>query len=199
MSAATTTTLGPATPLAALSYIPEGPPPWAPRPELAEAQAALTDDGDVFDLGNGWSLRLSIEVDEGYSVNDYDGDGRVEWTHPGQYDYSGHAPRPEGFDGAARVLMRDGSSCLWWQPPGREITGATWDAETLDAEAARVRDLCEYGFRYVSLTLLQTVTDARGGEHEVEVAREGLGGVDAVYPELIAEMAGELDYAEAAS
>lgn len=171
-----------------LEYISGETVPYPPTPALAAAQEALTSDGDTFELADGRSLRLRISHDEGASINDYESDGRIEWTRDNDY---GHV-RPADFDGSARVIQTDGGSALWWNPPGKEITGKGWDAETMQTEEARIRDLIEYGFSYVSLELLETVTDSQGGEHIVTVAEGGLGGVDEMYPALVAELLSEI-------
>lgn len=178
-----------------LHYVQAGEPPYAPTPELAEAIADLTDDGDTHTLSDGRTLRLGIRPDDVSpmeQINDADCWGRVAWgvRVPGER----WERRPDGFDGAARKLAdtRDGS--VWWQPPGPEVIGPVpWDAETLRAEGAKVAELIEDGFSLVSLRVIETVADSLGHEHSVELAATYLGGVDKFYPELIAEMAGELE------
>lgn len=162
--------------------------PYPPTPELAAAMADLTDDGDTFRLSGREYLRLVITPDEDASINDYEGDGRTEWTRN-----NGHGPvRPSDFTGKARILTRDGDSSLWWEPPTFEIIGTVWDEETLRSEEARIRDLVENGFVSVRLELVETLRDQMNGEHDVVVATASLGGVDKMYGDLIGELASEI-------
>lgn len=150
--------------------------------------SSLTDDGDTLELTDTFRLRLRIECDEDSSINDYDSDGRYEMAARDP-----HAPRPEGFNGAARKLWtaESGAVPFWWQP---------WDAAEFEALPEdvkseylwRIRMLVTYGFKHVSLRLEQCVEDDFGGEHWVEAGYAGLGGVDEFYPELIDDLASEL-------
>lgn len=164
-----------------LRYLTSFPAPYPPSEALAAATAALSDDGDTFELAGGQKLRLRIEVDQDTEINDSDCYGKVEWIQRGHHQ----DPRPDGFDGKARKLW-GASDPFWWQP---------WDGAT-DAQIAEfiplLRELMEYGFKVVVLELLEVTTDSRGGEHEVEIDRACLGGVDAFYPDLIGELIGEL-------
>lgn len=164
-----------------LHYLTTGPAPYPPSEALAAAIAALTDDGDVFELADGRSLRLRIADDQDASINDYDCYGKVEWIQRGRHQ----APRPSGFDGKARKLWGS-SDPFWWQP---------WDGATDEqiAEAAeRIKELAEYGFKLVGLELRETLLDGRKFEHTIVVDTAWIGGVDAFYPELIGELASEL-------
>jgi hypothetical protein len=101
---------------------------------------------------NGRSYRARTEPDEDASINDYEGDGRTEWSRRSD----GHSVRPDGFTGRARILIHDRFSDLWWEPPGPDIIGPVpWDQATLDKEASRVGDLCEYGFVGIILERLE--------------------------------------------
>lgn len=150
----------------------------------------LRSDGDVVDLPDGRKLRLRIEPDEDASINDYDSDGRIEWTR----DTWRGSVRPDGFNGAARIIERDGGSSLWWQPPGLDITGTPWDAATFRAEETRIRELARYGFSVVILEVLEG-TDAYGRPVVANFA--SLGAVDGAtgdyLAEIVRDLAGELD------
>lgn len=164
-----------------LHYLTTGPAPHRPTPALAEATAALTDDGDTFELADGRSLRLRIDVDQDASINDVDCYGKIEWIQRGHHQ----DPRPLGFDGRARKLW-GASDPFWWQP---------WEGAT-DAEIAefvpQIQELAEYGFKLVGLELRETLLDSRKFEHTTVVDTAWLGGVDAFYPELIGELVAEL-------
>lgn len=146
----------------------------------------MKDDGDVIDIGGGRSLRLRLEVDEGYSINDYDSDGKVAWGRKGQYD--DREQRPEGFDGSAEKLgIYDHGVSLWWQPmKGLSIKRGTPEWR---AERSRIRDLAEYGFKVVILELLEG-EDAYG--RPIVIKSEATGGCDSVYPELLDDLASEM-------
>lgn len=171
-----------------LQYQSTGDAPWPPAPALAEAMATLTDDGDVFELAGGRSLRLRIDTDQDTEINDYDCYGKIEWIARGHYQ----DPRPEGFDGRARKLWGS-SHPFWWQP----WEGAT---EAQIAEAApSIRELAEYGFKLVGLELRETLRDSRGTEHTTVVDTAWIGGVDEFYSDLIGDLASELASNDAAA
>ena len=122
--------------------------------------------GDTETLPDGRVLRLRFEPDQTHSVNDYESDGRIEWTRRNDYG----AVRPSTMDGSARVIDTEWPYDLWWQPPGKEIIGDTpWDDDTMRREAARVADLVRYGFQGVILELCQGA-DAYGRPVVVGVA-----------------------------
>lgn len=171
-----------------LEYVPQEVAPYPPTPALADAMQSLTDDGDTFELADGRSLCLRLFPDEDASINDYEGDGQIEWTNDNDH---GHV-RPSNFDGSARVVKTERGSALWWMPPTKEIMGKAWDSETMQEEEARIFDLIEDGFTLVRLELRETLTDSAGNEHTVIVADAILGGVDKMYPDLVAELAGEI-------
>ena len=160
-----------------LQYLTTPTSPYPPSEALAAAMAALTDDGDTFELADGRSLRLRIEVDQDASINDYDCYGKIEWIARGHH----RDPRPSGFDGKARKLW-GASDPFWWQP---------WEGATEEqiAEAApQIRELAEYGFKLIGLELRETLLDSRKFEHTIVVDTAWIGGVDEFYPELIGEL-----------
>lgn len=154
---------------------------------------SLTDDGDTLDLGSGLHLRLRIEGDDsGHGWNDQmDAEcyGAVEWVRGRE--------RPPSFDGAARIVGRDGSDTCWWQPPTAEAIGTVWSVEQWAKQTQYVRDRIEYGWWSVGLELRETLTDSYSGEHTVTVDTRWLGGVDDVsaeyLPEVLADLWAELD------
>lgn len=144
--------------------------------------STLRYDGDTIDLGNGRSLRLSIEPDQDTSVNDdsvcY---GQVQWTN---------GDRPESFTGLARIIERDRGSNLWWQP---------WDGATEQQATEFLPTLVElitYGFSVVGLHLRETISDSLGHDHTVTIDSTYLGGVDDIssnyLPEILSGMIHEL-------
>lgn len=143
--------------------------------------SSLQHDGDTIYLGNGQSLRLSIEPDQDTSVNDFDCYGELQWTN---------GDRPESFTGLARIIERDRGSNLWWQP---------WDGAT-EQDATRflptLTELITHGFSVVGLHLRETISDSLGNEHTVTIDSTYLGGVDDVssnyLPEILSEMIHEL-------
>jgi len=168
-----------------------------PSPALAAAMAALTEDGDTFELADGRTLTLRIVSEDEERgewtgveyLNDCDGFGRVAW--------SGHRDgRPDGFDGAASIVYRQpvqGGSVCWWQPPTAEEIGLPeLDAEWMAECKATVARIVEDGVLTVRLVLTEKVRDSAGGEHEVEMASASLHEVDSFYPEIIGELAGEI-------
>lgn len=170
----------------------------------------LTDDDDLLELSDRFRLRLKIEHDPDSSVNDYDADGKVEWGR--RHPYTDRAERPEGFDGAAVILYRDGRDVAWWQPYGTGPGSTKQDTYGWQDEAGewhharwhqlphaerqrqfwRVHDLWLYGFKQVGLALEENVRDSFEHDHWVQVDVAWIGGVDEFYPELIGDLASEL-------
>jgi hypothetical protein len=147
--------------------------------------AELRQDGDTLDLEDGRTLRLRLEPDQDASINDYESDGKVEWTRGNDYG----PVRPDDFTGRARILNKDHGYSLWWEPY-HELT-----EEQIRSEEYRIRMLVEYGFQVVVLELCEG-TDAYGHLVVKEVAC--LGGVewdadnngylDSVVSDLLAEL-----------
>lgn len=111
---------------------------------------SLTSDGDTLKLDDERMLRLKIEPDQDYSINDYDSDGKIEWSR--QNDYG--SVRPAGFSGRARIIKHHHWQDLWWEP--YELT-----EEQIAQEMPRIVNLIEYGFNGVTLELCED-TDAYG-------------------------------------
>lgn len=105
--------------------------------------STLTNDGDTLELADGRTLRLRFEPDPDSSINDYDSDGRVEWTRNNDYG----AVRPDGFTGRARILEKHLGSSLWWEPY-EDLT-----EDQIRSEEFRIHQLVEYGFNVVFLEL----------------------------------------------
>ncbi len=164
--------------------------------DLADPQGA------TIDIGNGLALRLTVGQDETTNVNDDDCYGRIEWGTTNDYG----EVRPDGFDGRARILRHDSHGSLWWQPPSADYC----PADQRDDLARRVSELAEYGFSYVAVALVETVTDSLGGTHDVTVDSASLGGLDVddhsewatvladLLPDLVADVLADLDFEELA-
>lgn len=139
---------------------------------------ALDDDGDEVEVGR-YTVRLHIEPDETSYFTDIaemgDVYGHTAYVDAMRTNNYGHAMRPLGFDGSARKLQLR-SSQIWWQPPD-DIRG---DPAAIREMASLVRDLCEYGFTSVGLTVHETITDSLGRSHRVEVISAWLGGIDTI-------------------
>ena len=141
----------------------------------------LRDDGDVLKLDDGRVLRLRVEVDQNASINDYDSDGRVEWTR--NNPDTGHSQRPSTFNGTARIIDRDRNSCLWWQPY-EDLT-----TEQIREEEPRILELVTYGFKGIVLELL----DGRDAYNRPIVADiASLWGVDSLEDGYLAEILNDL-------
>lgn len=147
----------------------------------------LSQDGDTIKMDDGRALRLRIEVDQDASINDYDSDGRVEWVR-GDRDWSPvRYPRPDGFDGRARIIIRDNGSAMWWQPY-EELT----EAQIVE-NAPRIVELVNFGFSGVLVELLDG-TDAYGRPIVADVASLwGIGSLETGYlSEVVSELVEEI-------
>lgn len=150
----------------------------------------LRADGDTVKMDDHRELRLRIEVDQDATINDDEADGKVEWVR-GDRDWSPmRYPRPNGFDGSARIIDHDNGYALWWQP----YEGLT--DEQIRSERPRILDLVRYGFKGVILELLETIVDSQGGSHTVVVDTASLWGIDSLENgyllEVVQELAAEL-------
>lgn len=124
-----------------------------------EAITTMTDDDDVTKLDDGRIVRLRIEPDSDASINDYDSDGRIEWTRGNSYG----PVRPSDFTGRAQILDRNNGYHLWWEPY-HDLT-----ENQIRSERPRIRDLVEYGFCGYILELCDG-TDAYGRPIVVDTA-----------------------------
>lgn len=112
--------------------------------------SSLTEDGDTLELADGRLLRLRVEPDPDFSINDYDADGKIAWGT--RDDYGEH--RPAGFDGSAEKLnIYDHGVSLWWQP--YEGLTAKHGSYEWEQERRRIQDLATYGFVGLVLELCQ--------------------------------------------
>lgn len=131
----------------------------------------LTQDQDTYDLGDGRTLRLLIQPDEG--VNPFDGTdiyGQVKEPKRSQYYLN---ERPDDFDGNAEKLHVGRSHDeWWWQPP---TDGPKRGTPLFDEIRALVIDLIEFGYIVVTVELLNS-EDAYGRPIVVQV--QSLGGVE---------------------
>ena len=88
---------------------------------------------------------MKIECDQDATINDYDSDGKVEWTRMGNFG----SVRPANFSGRARIIDVDYPHHLWWEPY-EELT-----EEQIREETPRILDLVRYGFKGVILELCE--------------------------------------------
>lgn len=105
----------------------------------------LRNDGDTVQLPNGDTLRLYITPDDGFTINEYDCYGRIEWSRV--FDDGTHT-RPDTMNGDARIIDRERGSVLWWQPP------CDLAREHYAKYQNDVTDICRYGFQVYTLELL---------------------------------------------
>jgi len=156
---------------------------------------ALDKDGASYDLGDGRTVRLSIEPDHDASVRDYECYGEVS-EHAYRYtDREGRTERPDGFDGNAEKIEVDRGLWVWWQPPRGEMawtepdgTPARRGSETFRKCRESVIDLLRCGFTGVVLT----VTDECDccGQDVTETA--SLWGIDSLDDGYLADVVGDL-------
>lgn len=167
--------------------------PYPPLPELHSAMEALTEDDSTFNLGDGFELKLRIVSEDkqteswtGFEyLNEGDTFGSVRWA--------GCNEEPKDGEIDAWQMPVQGGSKLFWTPPGPDVIGdEPWSAEQMAEELATIQRIIENGVYTVTLSIIETVTDVLGHSKKVKIASANLGGVDAFYPELISELAGEM-------
>lgn len=124
----------------------------------------LAHDGDTLELPDRRSLRLRIVPDEHTTINDFDSFGRIEWCE--RPVLTGHAARPDGFDGNAEKLWAEqNGGQFWWQPPA----DVPRTSEHFGALRRIVIDVVTYGYAVYMLELLEG-TDAYGAPIVRDVA-----------------------------
>lgn len=113
---------------------------------------AELDPGELLPIGDGVSVRYLTEVDDFSTVNDFDYLGRIAPVERDRYyGVYPHAPRPDGFDGSAKILTINGEA-TWWQPP----TGwHTTTDETKRAVLDTLYRIIESGFQVVTVEVVE--------------------------------------------
>lgn len=125
---------------------------------FAADPAALNHDGAELRLPSGHVVRVDITPDEWADPMDEVGEGtcwgRVEWAED-RYRI-GSTVRPEGMDGAARIIDRGHYRALWWQPPADIVR----DPAMLASTERRLRAMFAEGLAVATVT----VRDRSGAE-----------------------------------
>lgn len=122
---------------------------------LGSSLAELREDGDTATIA-GRTFRLLFKPDDGYSINEYDSDGRVasaeaeeigngRWRSLRDPD-TGYYRRPSGFDGSAEKLSFGRGETIWWQPHPDVVRLRQTDPVAFRKERTRITELCEFGF-----------------------------------------------------
>lgn len=146
----------------------------------------LREHGDECEVG-AWTLRLTIEPDEWVSPFDYpDSLGRLAWVNTNRHTGQ-HEPRPDGFDGAACIIhggQRSFDPC-WWQPP----EGVKPGTDEYESAKAYAWERLNFGYSVVTVEAFRH-RDLYGRPCVEAVA--SLGGVDDIYPALVAELVAEV-------
>jgi len=154
-------------------------------------------DHDVWTAPDGSvRYRLTIDLDQDCSINDYETDGKVSdyvsWDH-------GHESRPDGFTGRAMKIEVDRSGFVWWEPyndlygwkEGDVWQSGLWEQLPADVRAKeknRIQDLLQRGF--VGVTVDRQTRCDQGHWHTQEGA--SLGGIDSLENGYLAEVVQEL-------
>ena len=122
----------------------------------------------VYRNADGTLFRVSTEPDQWAYLRDAeDWYGKAEIID----SRAEQGNRPEGFDGAARkVDYRDGR--FWWQPPADALA----DPELLASMRRSLVDLVDYGFKRVTVELLDPEPDYFG--RFITRDRRSMGGLE---------------------
>jgi len=147
--------------------------------------AALTSDGDTFDLPDGRTVRLRITPDDIDPFDEYGSFGKIGEIR--RNDFSNRGERPARFDGNAEKLWAGQSHQVWWQPPA---DGPTRSSEGFAELRQLVTELLEFGMIVVTVEILNG-TDAYG--RPIAQSAESLSGIEPFpKPEYLAEVIGDL-------
>jgi hypothetical protein len=149
--------------------------------------SSLKDHGDTVELADGRTVRLTIEPDTDHSIMDDQGEGMwcgaLAWDNPQRTNEYGYVMRPIGFEsGRCEVIETDGRYRLWWAVPDDIKVGSDQHRKLRET----IRDLLRYGYVVVGLTL--------ECEHGGTLDSAYVGGVDSFYPELVDDLASEIDW-----
>lgn len=139
--------------------------------DIAGLVAQLRDDEDSAEFGDGYRVTLSIRPDDRSvidEVSDCDCYGKMMWTR--RTNGYGHGVRPDGYDGAARILERDGGSVLWWQPHPDTIAAGP---AAIDEEDRAMRNLLVHGFSGTIVTLEKRCTCCGDWNHVTDASLWG--------------------------
>lgn len=156
-----------------------------------EIIAELTDDGDTIDLSDTLRLKLLVQHDDSYSINEYESDGKV--SHYFDCRDRGYRHRPEGFTGRAHRIDADRSGIVWWEPYdglyGYQDESGVWQSakweqlprDVRQQEVSRIVELIQEGFYLVGLRVEERLDDSLGNDHWVELDTAWIGGNDLTY------------------
>lgn len=143
-------------------------------------------DGSVYELGDGRTIRVKVETDPDAQVNDWEVYGTTEKYSHRYTDGEGNSPRPSEFDGNAEKIECGQGLWIWWQPPK---DGPKRGTEEFRKFRSHVQDLLTWGFHIVTVELCEG-EDAYGRPIVQEVA--SLGGVDSIDGKYVGEIVTEL-------
>lgn len=149
---------------------------------ITELAGDLVDDGDTVELPDRRTARLRVEADD-LTIEDLEDPETIGRIAPVSHNY--RDPRPVGFNGAARKVWCGRSECVWWQPPADVLA----DAAALDKLRQWVRDRLELGYVFVTVEIVGPDVDAY--RRPIVHAVASVGGVDELYPGLVAELLDE--------
>ena len=110
-----------------------------------------------------YCFEYSEDYDSCLSINEFDCYGQVQWNDK----------RPLGFDGSAEIIDRGRNGKLWWLPyrEGKKIYNSSKERQV-------VMDICNYGFRVITLKLIGPTWDANRVKHRTVLAQSSIGGLE---------------------
>lgn len=110
-----------------------------------------------------YCLEYSEDFDDCLSLNEFDCYGQVQWADD----------RPTGFDGSAEIIDKGRNGKLWWLPyrEGKKVYNSS-------KERQLVMDICNYGFRVITLKLIGPVWDANKNKHRTILSQSSIGGLE---------------------
>jgi len=110
-----------------------------------------------------YCFECSEDSDSCLSINEFDCYGQVQWANN----------RPTGFDGSAEIIDRGRDGKLWWLPyrEGKKVYNSSKARQI-------VMDICNYGFRVITLKLIGPTWDANRVKHRMVLAQSSIGGLE---------------------
>jgi hypothetical protein len=120
-------------------------------------------DQKFYGIDEDYCFEYSEDFDYFSSINEFDCYGQVQWSND----------RPIGFDGSAEIIDRDRNGKLWWLPyrDGKKVYNSSKSRQV-------VMDICNYGFRVITLKLIGPAWDANKTKHRITLSQSSIGGLE---------------------
>jgi len=120
-------------------------------------------DQKFYAIDEDYCFEYSEDFDDLSTFTEFDCYGTIQWSKT----------RPTNFDGSAEIIDRRNGDKLWWLPyrEGKKIYNSSKDRQM-------VMDICNYGFRVITLKLIGPAWDANKIKHRITLSQSSVGGLE---------------------